>query len=211
MEVSRILQFSAMAASTANSTARRLSTGSTPGMPRHTGHTLVLGGAPKRVEHEQKILVSVSNWTCTSSPITGSYFARAATLDSGVVTIVRDYRGSMAFTDHRDAEAQRKEKHRHWFCGYVMSLCLCDSVVKMASYFTFAAAVVVKLRVFSAGMMASCLPVAAATPVPAAPPAPAPMAAPLPPPARPPMSAPTAAPPPILVALLLVWLLPSMW
>src|SRR5436853_794364 len=197
-----------MAASTANSTARRLSTGSTLGMPRHTGHTLVLGGAPKRVEHEQKILVSVSNWTCTSSPITGSYFALAATLDSGVVTICRDYRGSMAFTHHRDAEAQRKEKHSAlvlWLCDVSVSLCLCDSVVKMASYFTFAAAVVVKLSVFSAGMVASCLPVAAATPVPAAPPAPAPMAAPLPPPAIPPMMAPRAAPPPILVTLLLPW------
>src|SRR5437660_5765535 len=104
-------QFNDSAASTANSTALRLSTGSAPGQPRHTGHVLLLGVAPKRVEHEQKILVAVSSWTCTSSPITGSYFARAATLDSGVVTICRDYRGSMAFTHHRDAEAQRKEKH----------------------------------------------------------------------------------------------------
>src|ERR1700745_551211 len=112
-----------MAASTANSTARRLSTGSTPGMPRHTGHTLVLGGAPKRVEHEQKILVSVSSWTCTSSPITGSYFARAATLDSGVVTICRDYRGSMASTHHRDAEERKP------LCtGFVVMGCLCVSV-----------------------------------------------------------------------------------
>src|SRR5215469_748280 len=55
---------------------------------------------------------------------------------------------------------------------------------------------------------AGCLPVAAATPVPAAPPAPAPIAAPLPPPASPPMMAPAAAPPPIFTALLLVWLLP---
>src|SRR5579864_9076944 len=109
MEVSWILQFSAMAASTANSTARRLSTGSTPGMPRHTGQTLVLGGAPKRVEQEQKILLSVSSWMWTSSPITGSYFERAATADSGVVTISRDYRGSRPFAHHRDTEAQRKE------------------------------------------------------------------------------------------------------
>ena len=65
-------------ASTANSTARLLSTGSAPGSPRQTGHTFVLGGAPNCVEQPQKILVCVSNWTCTSSPITGSYSWRKA-------------------------------------------------------------------------------------------------------------------------------------
>ena len=84
-------QFKAIAARTANSTALRFSTGSTPGMPRHTGHTLLFGGAPKRVEQEQKIFVSVNNWTWTSSPITGSYLARAPTDESGVVTIFSDY------------------------------------------------------------------------------------------------------------------------
>src|SRR5205823_9168205 len=54
----------------------------------------------------------------------------------------------------------------------------------------------------------SSLPVVAATPVPAAPPAAVPISAPLPPPARPPINAPAAAPPPILVTLLLVWPLP---
>src|SRR5579864_8508785 len=92
MEVSRTWQLSAWAASTANSAALRFSTGSTPGMPRHTGQTLEFGAAPKRVEHEQKIFVSVSNWTWTSSPITGSYLARAATEESGVVTIFSDYK-----------------------------------------------------------------------------------------------------------------------
>ena len=53
--------------------------GKSPGKPRHTGQTLVFGGAPKWVEHEQKILVAVRSWTCTSSPITGSYLARADT------------------------------------------------------------------------------------------------------------------------------------
>src|SRR5215470_622707 len=66
----------AIAARTANSTALRFSTGRAPGSPRHTGHTFVLGGSPKRVEHEQKILLAVRSWTWTSSPITGSYFAR---------------------------------------------------------------------------------------------------------------------------------------
>lgn len=65
-------QFRAMAASVANSTAFLLRTGSAPGIPRQTGQTLVFGGAPKRVEQEQKILVAVSRWTWTSSPITGS-------------------------------------------------------------------------------------------------------------------------------------------
>jgi hypothetical protein len=31
------------------------------------------------VEQEQKILVAVSSWTCTSNPMTGSYFARPDT------------------------------------------------------------------------------------------------------------------------------------
>ena len=50
---------SAIAASVANSTTFLLSTGNAPGIPRHTGQTLVFGGAPKRVEQEQKILVAV--------------------------------------------------------------------------------------------------------------------------------------------------------
>jgi hypothetical protein len=36
---------------------------------------LELGGAPKLVGHPQKIFVRVASWTCTSSPITGSYLA----------------------------------------------------------------------------------------------------------------------------------------
>src|SRR6202140_4354105 len=93
MEVSSMRQFSAMAASTANSTALRFSTGKAPGKPKHTGQTFVLGGSPKRVEQEQKILVAVRSWTCTSSPMTGSYWARAATEVSGVVAISNDYKG----------------------------------------------------------------------------------------------------------------------
>src|SRR6478672_6004376 len=78
MELSRTWQCRAWAARTANSTARWFSTGNAPGNPRHTGQTLVLGGAPNCVEQPQKILVCVSSWTCTSSPITGSYFSRNA-------------------------------------------------------------------------------------------------------------------------------------
>ena len=60
--------------------ARRLSTGSAPGKPRHTGQVLALGGSPKRVEQAQKILVAVRSCTWTSRPITGSYLARASGL-----------------------------------------------------------------------------------------------------------------------------------
>src|SRR5947199_3373514 len=42
-------------------------------MPRQTGQTLVLAGAPKRVEQPQKIFESVRSWQWTSSPMTGSY------------------------------------------------------------------------------------------------------------------------------------------
>src|SRR6476646_8523466 len=76
---------------------------------------------------------------------------------------------------------------------------------KLEGYFD---PVMVKVKTLSAGIETSCLPVAAATPVPAPAPATVPIAAPLPPPARPPISAPAAAPPPILVTLLLVWLFP---
>src|ERR1700685_2518002 len=93
MEVSLMRQPSAIAASTAKSTALRFSTGRAPGRPRQTGQTFVFGGAPKRVEQEQKILDTVRSWTCTSSPITGSYLARAATEISGVVAISCDYKG----------------------------------------------------------------------------------------------------------------------
>src|ERR1051325_7210039 len=68
-------QLSAMPALTANSTARRLSTGSAPGIPRQTGQTLVLGGAPNPVGQPQKILVAVASCACTSRPITDSYLA----------------------------------------------------------------------------------------------------------------------------------------
>src|SRR5580658_7397937 len=81
----------AIAARAANSTALRLSTGKAPGSPRQTGHTLVFGGSPKRVEHEQNIFESVSSWTWTSSPMTGSYFARRSSETAGLVAISRDY------------------------------------------------------------------------------------------------------------------------
>ena len=62
----------------ASSTASRFSTGSAPGMPRQTGQTFVFGGAPKLVGQPQKIFVAVASWTCTSRPMTGSYFAIAS-------------------------------------------------------------------------------------------------------------------------------------
>src|SRR5262249_4685741 len=67
---------------------------------------------------------------------------------------------------------------------------------------TSAAVEVTKERTVSEAISTSRFPVAAAAPVPAAPPATVPTAAPLPPPAIAPMIAPKAAPPPILVALL---------
>src|ERR1700690_1079290 len=82
----------AIAARTANSTALRLSTGKAPGRPTHTGHTLLFGGSPKRVEHEQKIFDAVSNCTWTSSPITGSYLASRFSDTTVVVAISKDYR-----------------------------------------------------------------------------------------------------------------------
>jgi hypothetical protein len=55
-----------------NSTARRLTTGSTPGMPWQTGQVWELGRAPNVVGHPQNIFDRVSNWAWTSSPMTTS-------------------------------------------------------------------------------------------------------------------------------------------
>ena len=52
--------------------ASRLGTGSAPGSPRQTGHTLVLGAASKRAGHPQNIFDSVDNSTWVSRPITAS-------------------------------------------------------------------------------------------------------------------------------------------
>jgi hypothetical protein len=67
-----MVQLVARAMRMAYSTTVLLSTGSTPGMPRQTGQTWVLGSAPNLVEQEQKILVRVFNWEWTSRPMTGS-------------------------------------------------------------------------------------------------------------------------------------------
>src|SRR5208337_887130 len=91
METSLMRHSNAIAASAANSTAFRFNTGKAPGSPRHTGHTFVFGGSPKRVEHEQKIFDAVSSCTWTSSPMTGSYLARMFSETAGVVTISGDY------------------------------------------------------------------------------------------------------------------------
>ena len=53
-------------------TASFESTGRAPGSPRQTGQTFVLGSSPKRLRQEQKSLVFVRSWTCTSRPMTGS-------------------------------------------------------------------------------------------------------------------------------------------
>src|SRR3954470_16462086 len=57
----------------AESTAWRLSTGSDPGSPRHTGHTLVFGSSPKALRQPQNNLVAVFSSQWTSSPTTVSH------------------------------------------------------------------------------------------------------------------------------------------
>src|SRR5689334_16311496 len=96
MEVSLMRQLIAIAASVANSIARRFSTGSAPGMPRQTGHTFVFGGAPNLLEHPQKIFVSVNSWTWTSSPMTAWYFART----SGVIDVALGIPSSFEVLPH---------------------------------------------------------------------------------------------------------------
>src|SRR3981189_1934735 len=91
METSLIRHSKAIAAKVANSTAFRFSTGKAPGSPRHAGPPFVFGGSPKRVEHEQKIFDAVSSCTWTSSPMTGSYFARRTSETAEVLPISGDY------------------------------------------------------------------------------------------------------------------------
>ena len=55
-----------------NSMARRLITGSEPGMPWQTGQVWVFGAAPKVARQPQNILVAVASCACTSRPMTVS-------------------------------------------------------------------------------------------------------------------------------------------
>src|SRR5947207_9267797 len=116
IEVSLMRQFSAMAASTAYSTAFLFSTGNAPGRPRQTGQTLVLGGAPNCVEQPQKIFVCVSSCTCTSRPMTGSYFSRTRTASSLLLAISDDYsRADSGARASLPASASTKQVSGHGF------------------------------------------------------------------------------------------------
>src|SRR3569833_2806944 len=90
-------QLSAKAPRSASSTAWRLRTGNAPGSARHTGQTFVLGGAPNASAQPQKILVRVPSWQCTSSPITGSYFAicsgEASSIEAAIMGSSSGYPG----------------------------------------------------------------------------------------------------------------------
>lgn len=67
-----MVQWSARAVLMAYSTARRLMTGSTPGIPRQMGQVCVFGGSPNFVLQPQNILERVSSSACTSRPMTAS-------------------------------------------------------------------------------------------------------------------------------------------
>src|SRR5271156_1911952 len=112
METSLMRHCKAIAARAANSTAFRFKTGKAPGSPRHTGHTLVFGGSPKRVEQEQKIFDSVSNWTWTSSPMTGSYFRSKSSERADVVAIAKDYSWTLRLGSGQAREGTRRSTKR---------------------------------------------------------------------------------------------------
>jgi len=68
-----MVQFRASPVMMVYSTALRLMTGSTPGMPRHTGQTRVFGSAPNTSARQpQNILDLVFSWAWTSMPMMGS-------------------------------------------------------------------------------------------------------------------------------------------
>ena len=52
--------------------ARRLTTGSVPGMPWQTGQVCALGGAANAVGQPQNIFERVRSWAWTSRPMTTS-------------------------------------------------------------------------------------------------------------------------------------------
>ena len=60
------------------SMAFSLGTGIEPGWPRHTGQTLVFGGAPNSLRQPQNIFVRVASSTWHSSPMTVSYMSTVA-------------------------------------------------------------------------------------------------------------------------------------
>src|SRR5436853_1518592 len=101
MERRRTLQPRALPALSAISTAPRLSAGSAPGSPRHTGQTCELGGAPKAVEQPQKILLLVRSCACTSRPMTGSQSA------GGIRGLPTDLHGDRARFGSVDREASK--------------------------------------------------------------------------------------------------------
>src|SRR5262249_26184504 len=89
-----ILRLSATAALPAFFTASRLSTGSAPGRPRHTGQVLLFGSCPNSVEQAQKIFESVLSCAWTSRPMTASqpsFTASLLTVDDFNGHLTRNY------------------------------------------------------------------------------------------------------------------------
>src|SRR5580704_7102570 len=68
-----MVQFKRYPVSTVRRRPSSFATGRTPGRPRHTGHTLVFGGAPNSLAQPHHIFDLVLSWTCVSSPMTASY------------------------------------------------------------------------------------------------------------------------------------------
>src|SRR5271156_1314887 len=122
----------AVAARTANSTARLFRTGSAPGRPRQTGQILVLGAAPNFAEQPQKALVRVSSCTWTSSPMTGSYLVRisgemlAATAITGLILAVRGSQLASAMGRLGGGDFRCRQfgpVHRQLSCCYLARRC----------------------------------------------------------------------------------------
>src|SRR5277367_517 len=104
----------ALAANTANSTARRFNTGSAPGSPRQVGQTCVFGSPPYRFTHPQKAFDSVSSCTWTSSPITGWYFARTSGESRVAVDIISLILPSRARPVRRLHLSKQTDRHNHY-------------------------------------------------------------------------------------------------
>src|SRR5436309_7002180 len=101
-----MVQFSAVAARSASSNARRFMTGSEPGKPRHTGHVAELGGRPNCVLQPQNSFVLVRSCTWTSRPMTMRWVSIIAGVCSRRHILWCDERGDIL----REATVRGKDR-----------------------------------------------------------------------------------------------------
>src|SRR5512137_743179 len=97
-----------MPVSTVSRNASSLATGSTPGIPRHTGQTLVLGGAPNALAQPHHIFDFVLSWTWVSRPMTASY-----SINCTESLATDEHRCTRIFFGHERTQRTQRDCHDH--------------------------------------------------------------------------------------------------